>query len=391
MTRRPALSRRSFITACSALAIPSALAASDPLAALHTPPGGLQPQSAVDNSGVLHVVYLAGDPASADVYYVRKAPSQTNFSAPMRVNSRPGSAVALGTVRGAHLAIGRNARIHVAWNGSSAAQAQSPRHSTPMLYTRLNDAGLAFEPERNLMQISTALDGGGTVAADSHGNVYVAWHGQSIAGPVAGEQNRRVWLAKSNDEGRTFSSELAVSPPELGACGCCGMGALADRYGNLYLAFRSARQLVHRDMYLLLSNDRAKTFRPVALQPWNIAACPMSTVSLADASAGIFVAWETRQQVFFATLDRRTGSVSQPVSAPGAATSRKHPSIAVNNGGQILLAWTEGTGWKKGGSVAWQIFDSGYGPVAGSTNAAQVPAWSFPTAAAAGKEFLLMS
>ena len=27
------------------------------------------------------------------------------------------------------------------------------------------------------MQLTTALDGGGTVAADADGNVYVAWHG----------------------------------------------------------------------------------------------------------------------------------------------------------------------------------------------------------------------
>ncbi len=307
------------------------------------------------------------------------------------MNSQPGSAVALGTVRGAHLAIGRNARIHVAWNGSSAAQAQSPRHSTPMLYTHLNDAGTTFEPERNLMQVSTALDGGGTLAADSQGNVYVTWHGQSIAGPAAGEQNRRVWLARSSDEGQTFFPELAVSPPELGACGCCGMGAITDRYGNLYLAFRSARQLVHRDMYLLVSNDGAETFSPLALQPWNIAACPMSTVSLAESTAGIIAAWETQKQVFFADVDRQTGSLGRPVPAPGPAASRKYPSIAVNSRGQTLLAWTEGTGWKKGGSVAWQVFDRAHRPIAGRANAAQIPAWSFPTAVAVGKEFLLMS
>ncbi len=70
------LSRRSFVRAFSASVIPSPLAVSDPVAALHTPQGGLQPESAVDKSGVLHVVYLVGDAAAADVYYVRKAPGQ---------------------------------------------------------------------------------------------------------------------------------------------------------------------------------------------------------------------------------------------------------------------------------------------------------------------------
>ena len=68
-----------------------------------------------------------------------------------------------------------------------------------MLYTRLNDAGTAFEPERNLMHRSFGLDGGGSIAADRAGNVYVAWHGipldvKSGSGPE-GEARRQVWIA----------------------------------------------------------------------------------------------------------------------------------------------------------------------------------------------------
>jgi DNA-binding beta-propeller fold protein YncE len=43
-----------------------------------------------------------------------------------------------------------------------------------MLYARLDDAGTAFEPQRNLIQVAAGLDGGGSVAADQAGNVYVA-------------------------------------------------------------------------------------------------------------------------------------------------------------------------------------------------------------------------
>ena len=37
------------------------------------------------------------------------------------MNSQAGSAVAAGTIRGAHLALGRKGRVHVAWNGSGTA------------------------------------------------------------------------------------------------------------------------------------------------------------------------------------------------------------------------------------------------------------------------------
>jgi hypothetical protein len=140
---------------------------------IRVPQGGLQPQGAVDSKGVLHLIYLKGDPGSADIYYARKPPGAAEFSQPIRVNSELGSAIAIGSVRGPQLAIGRNGRVHVAWMG---AHPKGPKKVTPMLYKRLNDAKTAFEPERNVMQFATGLDGGASVAADAFGNAYVVWH-----------------------------------------------------------------------------------------------------------------------------------------------------------------------------------------------------------------------
>src|SRR5207253_4479287 len=56
------------------------------------------------------------------------------FSEPLRVNRHPGSAIAIGNIRGAHLAVGKNGRVHVAWMGSSKATPKGPRDASPMLY-----------------------------------------------------------------------------------------------------------------------------------------------------------------------------------------------------------------------------------------------------------------
>jgi hypothetical protein len=40
------------------------------------------------------------------------------------------------------------------------------------------------------------------------------------------------------------------------------------------------------------------------------------------------------------------------------------------------LAWTEGMGWQKGGSVAWQIFDMVGKPKGEIGRARGVPVWS---------------
>jgi hypothetical protein len=51
-----------------------------------------------------------------------------------------------------------------------------------------------------------------------------------------------------------------------------------------------------------------------------------------------------------------------PVPAPGKAQGRKFPAVAGNGLGEILLVWAEGAGWKKGGSLAWQLFDQNNQP-----------------------------
>jgi len=337
---------------------------------LRTPNGGLQPQAAVDELGILHLVYFTGEPQGGDLYYVRRDAGKAEFTSPMRVNSEPGSAVAIGTIRGASLAVGKNGRVHVAWNGRHKPDG----YDTPMLYARMNDARTGFDPQINVMQFSGGLDGGGSIAADKSGAVYVAWHGR---GEKEGEENRRVWVARSTDEGKTFSRETAAWNEPTGACGCCGMRAFADRRGRVHLLYRAATEKVDRDMYLLSSENRGQTFSGTLLDKWKLNACPMSSAALADGANGPLAAWETQGQVYFASLDPKNQRQISPIPAPGDTGKRKHPMIAANSRGETMLVWTEGTGWKKGGSLAWQRYDS-QGKPAGEKGAEQgIPVWSF--------------
>src|SRR6478609_2516936 len=78
---------------------------------LRVPDGGFQPQAQVDAKGRVHLIYAKGDPQRCDVFYVRSGDAGKTFSSPLRVNDRPGSAIAVGTVRGAQLAVGREGRV----------------------------------------------------------------------------------------------------------------------------------------------------------------------------------------------------------------------------------------------------------------------------------------
>jgi hypothetical protein len=360
----------------------SALAGEDPgkgerpgkVTLLRVPEHGIQPQVVADAKGVVHLIYFRGEPGGGDVFYARSDDSGADFSRPLRVNSQPGSAIATGNIRGAHVAVGKSGRVHVAWMGSGKAEPKGPSHAAPMLYARLNDEGTAFEAQRNVIHAAAGLDGGGSVTADHHGTVYVTWHAPEPG--TNGEENRRVWVARSTDEGKTFGQEKPASEAGTGVCGCCGMRAFSDRTGNVYLLYRSATHEIDRDTYLLASTDRGQQFRSDKVQKWPVRVCPMSSFTLAEAGDGVLAAWETDGQVSFARIDPEGGRRSEPMSAPGAGKGRKHPAVAGDARGETVLVWTEGMGWNRGGAVAWQLFDRDGKLTAERGRSDGVPTWS---------------
>jgi hypothetical protein len=339
------------------------------------PDGGIQPKAAVDPAtGTVHLVYFRGEGSRGDAFYIHSRDGAT-FSPPVQVNSSGGTAIATGSVRGAQIAIGRHGRVHVSWNGSRPTQPGA----TPIFYSRLNDTGDGFEPQRNVMRGTYDLDGGGAVAADRAGNVYVVWHANAPG--ERDEARRRVWVTSSADDGATFRPEHAVFGEPAGACGCCGLGAFVDSRGSVFILFRSAFALVHRDMYLLVSHDGATSFTGTKIDEWNVGACVMSTQAFAEAPSAIYTAWETKGQVYMARIERTTGRIARVVAAPGVTDgTRKHPALATDGRGDVVLAWTEGTAWNKGGSVAWQVFDAAGTTIGEQGHAGNLPVWGLVAA-----------
>ena len=356
-----------FATVFASLALLLALSAfpsnaqefssSERVRVIRTPEGGIQPQAVIDEKGVIHLIYFAGEPARGDLFAAsRLRPGKEHFQPSIRVNSEAGSAVAVGTIRGGQLALGKEGRVHVAWNGTTAARPSDPSGGSPMLYARSNETRTTFEPQRNLMQRTSGLDGGGTIAADEDGHVYVAWHGRTEDAPV-GEAGRRMWVTRSIDDGAMFTPEEPAFARPTGACGCCGTRKPADRRGTVYMLYRAATEGVDRDIYLLSSDDHGQHFRGVSIHPWRVNMCPMSSASLSETSRDVLAAWETRGEVYFCRTNPKTGETALAVSPSSGDSKRKHPAAAGNGRGEIILVWAEGTGWQKGGALVWQVFD----------------------------------
>ncbi len=318
----------------------------------HIPESGVQTQIAVDAAGTAHLVFLRGAPGASDVRYAKRPAGAKEWSAPIAVNSEPGCAVAMGTIRGAQLALGAGGSIHIAWNGKSG-----------LFYTRLVPGAEKFEAQRDLME-SAGLDGGASVAADAKGSVFAVWHG---VGATPGEIGRVVRVRKSTDNGATFSAPITAGEP--GVCACCSLRALATE-GGLAILYRAARTLTQRDMTLLSSTDGGAKFRTATVGAWAGTTCPMSSASMLESR----MAWETGGQIFTSLGGRE----------PLALGTGKHPALAMNKRHETLVVWAVGTSWNHGGTLEWVVLGADGKPTAQRGKETGVPVWSFPTALADG-------
>ena len=355
-------------------------APADKVHIVRAPDGGIFPQAQVDSKGTLHLTYFKGDPTAGNLFYVKSTNNGVTFSKPVQVNSQRGSVMVIGTVRGPQMALGKNGRVHVGWMGSNQAEPKADG-KTPFLFTRSNDAGDRFDEQRNAIVQHIGLDGGGSIAADADGQVYIAWHAPD---DQPGEVNRQVWIIKSKDEGKNFTTEKQANPEPTGACGCCGMKIHALQNGQVAITYRTATEKVHRDMHLLISKNAGESFKVAVSDEWNIPTCAMSTFSMASSNEKFAAAWETEQQIKVAYRATNIGDFSKPITVPGQRKNQKHPTVAIRPDGQFLVAWAEGTGWQKGGQLAWQVFnaDGSATAIAGRSN--DLPMWSVPMAVTLG-------
>lgn len=358
---------------------------------LRIPGGGVQPRALAGPGGEIHLVYLSGEPRGADVMYARLPAGAVEFEPPIRVGP-PGSGVAIGTIRGPRAALDAHGTIHIAWNGSERMRgpgAAGPHPSDPMLYARSTDGGRTFEPPRNLMTATWELDGGGSVAA-SGDSVQVVWHGAYKEG-VSGDASRGVFIARSKDGGRTFGAEERIAQAGTGACGCCSLAAATDARGRLNILYRQAAENTERGLRLLVGAADGGTFWATPVDDWRTSTCPMTSSGTALGGGRFVLAWETQGQVWIGEVDQASGAMAGRAAAPGPGGQRKHPSLAVADDGRILLAWAEGTGWERGGTVGWQVFDASLSPARDQSGTApDLPVWGFPAVVEGRDGFLII-
>ncbi len=333
------------------------------------PEGGIQPQLIVTPAGLVHLVYLKGDPKACDIRHTTRRVEGGEWSPPVTVNSEPRSAIAAGTIRGAQIALGKDGSVQVIWNGNTGGKKEMMMHA-PLLHARLQPGGKTFSPQQNLMGDTTALDGGASIAANDKGHVAVVWH----AAPAGerGEIERLVYARYSTDDGGTFSAPAPLNEKQPGVCACCSLRAHLAADDTLTVLYRGAPAPTARGMILLTRQAGRTTL--TKLDDWRVAMCPMSSASLLPATQTLRAAWENDGQIF-------TGLMREPPASTQKVGPKKakHPALAQNGKGETLIASVIGSGWNKAGSLHWDLLDA-QSRVTASGDGDNLPLWSYVVA-----------
>ncbi len=226
----------------------------------------------------------------ADVMLAAVAATGKSNGPAIRVNPTAGEARAW---RGDPPALGvaPDGTVYVTWT------ARVESGATDLYLSASRDKGQSFElPAKVNDARSPGAHGMHSLAVAADGTVFVSWL-QERNGAVSDrvgkkghkhgeEANRELFVASSNDGGKTLSAKQLVARE---VCPCCKTSLATAPGGSVYVSWRQVLPGDLRHIAVASSSDQGKTFSsPVIVSDdrWTIAGCPVSGSSLSVLSDG---------------------------------------------------------------------------------------------------------
>ena len=311
-------------------------------------------------------VYIAYGTDESAVFVVRSDDGGVTFGEPASI-SGDGAAYVSGEW-GPKIAVGGDESLHLLWMRRVLRPDGSRGRKTEFVYQRSLDGGSTWSEPRRIQDENQPMHEGVANSADERGNVAIVWLDSRVqpdadtADHGAHGSALPLVLARSGDNGATFSANHVVESPYAGdACICCAPD-LAWRDGRLLIAFRGASENI-RDIHVLEEEALPASFRHIAVadQGWELDGCPADGPRLTVSATRLGVAWMSEGQVYHASADAngRFGEPRPPTAA--RQVERGFPFALRNRRHGDLLAWTEG------GSIHWELLD-GAGASTGSSS-----------------------
>jgi hypothetical protein len=221
-----------------------------------------------------------------------------------------------------------------------------------VLITRSDDGGKSFAAVQPITA-SNESQRFEAIGFDNNGEVFAAWLDKRnrVSAQEAGKKydGAALYFASSKDGGASYSdARMAID----NTCECCRIGLAFDPSNHPVVVFRNIFEGAVRDHAVISFADSATPGEPrrVAVDDWQIAACPHHGPSLAISPNGTYhVTWFTngkaRKGLFYAHSRDGGKSFSAPSAIGDARRAPSRPFVLAGPHG-LTVAWKEFDGEK---------------------------------------------
>lgn len=300
-----------------------------------------------DEAGALHLAWVEKSGDTPTLKTVRISDGGNVVGEAVRVNPLGIEPDALHQAPG--LATGPNNHLYITW--SSPKKDSSAMFAADLWMARSINGGRTFDAPVLVNDDGQFIyHSFEHLVADRQGEVYLAWlDNRSKEKSGAGAR-----FACSRDSGTSIGANLTIDGM---ACPCCRPMLTLAPDGTLWAAWRKTFEGNVRDIVLAKSTDQGQTFSEpirVSKDGWVFPACPHRGPSVAvDRLGRLYVAWYTegtdeQPRLLIAVSDDDGKTFSKPMSLHTSTTSLPDQlRMAVHPDGAVVAVWEEVTGVRK--------------------------------------------
>ena len=259
------------------IALPSYSGAS----AINTIAEGKQPQIAVDNSGVVRVVYGSVD----KIFCATSTDHGQMFSKPVLVAQIPNM----------HLGMGRGPQLASSAHGSVITAIDKAGN---IHWFKLNKGSEKWQPMGMLNDLKgSAPEGMINIIADKKDNFYAVWLDTRVGG------RNQIWFSSlSGRSNKWVANKLIYQSPDQHVCECCRPSVTVSGT-TVAIMFRNWIN-GSRDLYVLRSANGGQTFaaaQKMGLDTWKLNGCPMDGGGIRiNAANQVQTTWQRKGDIYFA-------------------------------------------------------------------------------------------
>jgi PKD domain-containing protein/K319-like protein len=278
------------------------------------------PQTAVDSSGNIFVVWEDDTNVNANILFSRSIDGGATFSAPINLSH------AKMFPFGPRISVDSHDGINVVWNDNSPG-------NLDIFFSRSTDGGLTFSSPVNVSH-DASVSSNPQVAADSTGNIFVVWENDS---GVLG-----VLFSRSVDGGVTFSAPSMVSTNTTGSV---SPQMVVGPTGNLYLAWEDDFAS-GSDISFSRSLDHGLTFSGTTSLSHGVGNSTGVQLNV-DATGNLNAVWSNDSpgnfDIFFTRSTNGGLNFSAPANISKSLGFSSNALLATDSAGNISVIWTDNT------------------------------------------------